>query len=88
MITAQLKNKLAKSYSDFITKLVLNDNVEVTKFDQSVNESLLTVSFNVPSNVKELRRIQIFNDEVLLSDSTLYVPIGEETLFRYKAEVN
>lgn len=87
MITTNLRKKLIKHYNDLITKIIINDSNEILEYELLIEETVLIVQFVVPEEVSEIRRIRIWCEEDLLSDSTLYVPINGDTVFKYKAEV-
>lgn len=87
MITNFSKEQLATSYKKMINKIIINDQNVLTNFTASVENNTCSVQFNVPEGVTELKRIRLYQDETLLSDCSLYVPIVGDTIFRYKCEV-
>ena len=88
MITTNLKENMLTAYQTSITKIQLNDALDVTVFDTAVEESELIVQFTVPPEVNAIHKIALYQEDKLLSQRQLYVPISNDTIFKYKVEVN
>lgn len=91
MIQNLTKHLMADHYRSSIKKVVINDDTEVTNFKTSMDGNIVNVQFEVPTGVKEIKRLRLYktgtSDDSLLTDCSLYVPIASETVFRYKCEV-
>ena len=88
MITTNLKENMLTAYQTSITKIQLNDALDVTVFDTAVEESELIVQLTVPPEVNAIHKIALYQEDKLLSQRQLYVPISNDTIFKYKVEVN
>ena len=88
MITTNLKENMLTAYQTSITKIQLNDALDVTVFDTAVEESELIVQLTVPPEVNAIHKIALYQEDKLLSQRQLYVPISSDTIFKYKVEVN
>lgn len=87
MITKNLRKNLIQQYNDIISRFLLNENIEIGNYELIIEDTVLIVQFPVPEGITEIKRIRLFQENMLLSDSTLYVPINGDTIFKYKAEV-
>ncbi|MBE9390000.1 hypothetical protein [Vagococcus salmoninarum] len=87
MITPQLKIRLLEAYQGKLSKIVLNDVVEVTEFESVLENESLIVYFDVPEVIEVMTSLSFFEANIVLSENTLYVPILSDTRFKYKVEV-
>lgn len=88
MITELTKNLIAVHYEDQITSVRLNESIIVDEFEASeVDKDTVTVEFNVPNEINQIIRLEILNDEDVLSDSNLFVPVEADTRFKYTMRV-
>lgn len=70
-----------------ITTIRLNGEVVVSEFSSEVEESILLIEFEVPEEISVLRKLEFYDEESLLSECKVYVPINGNTLFKYRIEV-
>lgn len=88
MITDLTKNLIAVHYEDKITSVRLNESIIVDEFEASeVDKDTVIVEFNVPNEINQITRLEILNDEDVLSNSNLFVPVEADTRFKYTMRV-
>ncbi|EAC8001254.1 hypothetical protein HU17_16285 [Listeria monocytogenes] len=88
MITSTLKQYLVAAYQTKLNKILLNGEIIVLSFNTSIEQEQLVVQFSVPDGVTEIKTIAFYENEHLLAEHPLYVPILTDTLFKYKVEVS
>lgn len=87
MITESLKSKTNHAIKQMITTIRLNGELVVSEFSSEVEESILLIEFEVPEEISVLRKLEFYDEESLLSECKVYVPINGNTLFKYRIEV-
>ena len=87
MITQDLREHLNSSFKKKINKIILNDVVNISDFEAKVENALLIVEFEIPEEISFLRKVEFFEEETLLSECQLHVPVSGNTLFKYRVEV-
>ena len=70
-----------------ITTIRLNGELVVSEFSSKVEESILLIEFEVPEEISVLRKLEFYDEESLLSECKVYVPINGNTLFKYRIKV-
>lgn len=88
MITSKLKNVMLEAYKTNLTKIILNQTVDVIDFDSSITDDDLLIQFEVPGGITEIKKIELFEGDNLLTVRELYVPVLNDTRFKFKVEVS
>ena len=89
MITEFGKNKVVQSYNESISKFRLNETIIVETFDvkSSIGDTL-TIEFIVPDGIQQISKLETLDtDNNVLSVSSLYVSISNDTRFKYQVKV-
>ena len=89
MITEFGKNKVVQSYNESISKIRLNETIIVETFDvkSSIGDTL-TIEFIVPDGISQISKLETLDtDNNVLSVSSLYVSISNDTRFKYQVKV-
>lgn len=89
MITEFGKNKVVQSYNESISKIRLNETIIVETFDvkSSIGDTL-TIEFIVPDDISQISKLETLDtDNNVLSVSSLYVSISNDTRFKYQVKV-
>lgn len=89
MITEFGKNKAAQSYNESISKIRINETIIVETFDvkSSIGDTL-TIEFIVPDGITQISKLETLDtDNNVLSVSSLYVSISNDTRFKYQVKV-
>ncbi|MDN6070598.1 MAG: hypothetical protein L0I48_05315 [Lactococcus plantarum] len=89
MITEFGKNKVVQSYNESISKIRLNETIIVETFDvkSSIGDTL-TIEFIVPDGIQQISKLETLDtDNNVLSVSSLYVSISNDTRFKYQVKV-
>lgn len=89
MITELGKNKVVQSYNESISKIRLNETIIVEIFDvkSSIGDTL-TIEFIVPDGITQISKLETLDtDNNVLSVSSLYVSISNDTRFKYQVKV-
>jgi len=87
MITDIFKSKVNLEIKNMITSIRLNDEVIVSEFSSVCDGATLLIEFEVPEQISILRKLEFYDEESLLSECKVYVPINGNTLFKYRIEV-
>lgn len=88
MIQNELLNQTASKIAEIIDVIFLNRDTKIKKFDKIVTDSIITVSFDIPREIDELRHISIEDSsDKVLSSSDVYVRTVDNTRFSYRLEV-
>lgn len=88
MITSKLKNVMLSAYQISLTKITLNQAIDVPDFETSIDSDVLLIQFEVPTGVTEIKKIELFEGDNLLTTRELYVPVLNDTRFKFKVEVS
>ena len=85
MVTDSGLKQMASSFKDKVQAVRLNEQVVLTDFIiDEITAALCTVEFDVPNDISLLSRMELIGaDNLVLTDNTLYVPIENDTRFRY-----
>lgn len=87
MITEIMKSKVNLEIKKMITSIRLNDEVLISEFSSVSEGAILLIEFEVPEEISILRKLEFYDEETLLSECKVYVPVNGNTLFKYRIEV-
>ncbi|WP_291292329.1 hypothetical protein [Enterococcus sp.] len=87
MISENLKSKVTHEIKRMITEIRLNEAIIINDFSAIFEGNVLLVEFEIPEEISLLKKIEFFEEESLLSECKVYVPINGNTLFKYRIEV-
>ena len=89
-ITNNLLSDTANFVMNEISKVVLNESVEISNFTvKQVSNNTVEIEYEVtPQQVSTITRLQLCKaDDTILTDATVYVPILDETVINHKIQV-
>lgn len=87
MITVDLKKKLNTAMKHMLTHIVLNDAVTLEGYHAELVDAVLLIEFETPESISTLRKIAFYEEETLLSECSVFVPVTGNILFKYRVEV-
>ena len=83
MITEYTRNNLVENYHNQVTSIRLNDETIVNDFlINQVVVDVYPIEFDVPREIKEIKKLEVMGDAIVLSKIKLFVPIETDTRFK------
>ncbi|MDZ5760279.1 hypothetical protein RAK27_16700 [Carnobacterium maltaromaticum] len=84
MITEYTRNNLVENYHNQVTSIRLNDETIVNDFlINQVVVDVYSIEFDVPREIKEIKKLEVMGEAIVLSKIKLFVPIETDTRFKY-----
>ncbi|CAD5900533.1 MULTISPECIES: hypothetical protein [Carnobacterium] len=88
MITEYTRNNLVENYHNQVTSIRLNDETIVNDFlINQVVVDVYSIEFDVPREIKEIKKLEVMGDAIVLSKIKLFVPIETDTRFKYMLKI-
>lgn len=87
MIASDFKRDIAQYYRQRLTKIIINESVEITEYEIEVIGQAAEVTFVIPSEITEINRLDFKSEEAVISICLLYVPVNTDSRFKYRLEV-
>lgn len=88
MITEYTRNNLVEHYHNQVTSIRLNDETIVNDFlINQVVVDVYSIEFDVPREIKEIKKLEVMGEAIVLSKIKLFVPIETDTRFKYMLKI-
>ena len=88
MITEYTRNNLIENYHNQVTSIRLNDETIVNDFlINQVVVDVYSIEFDVPREIKEIKKLEVMGEAIVLSKIKLFVPIETDTRFKYMLKI-
>lgn len=88
MITEYTRNNLVENYHNQVTSIRLNDESIVNDFlINQVVVDVYSIEFDVPREIKEIKKLEVMGEAIVLSKIKLFVPIETDTRFKYMLKI-
>lgn len=88
MITEYTRNNLVENYHNQVTSIRLNDETIVNDFlINQVVVDVYSIEFDVPREIKEIKKLEVMGEAIILSKIKLFVPIETDTRFKYMLKI-
>lgn len=88
MITEYTRNNLLENYHNQVTSIRLNDETIVNDFlINQVVVDVYSIEFDVPREIKEIKKLEVMGEAIVLSKIKLFVPIETDTRFKYMLKI-
>ncbi|CAD5898080.1 hypothetical protein R6Z02_01435 [Carnobacterium maltaromaticum] len=88
MITEYTRNNLVENYHNQVTSIRLNDETIVNDFlINQVVVDVYSIEFDVPREIKEIKKLEVMGEAIVLSKIKLFVPIETDTRFKYMLKI-